>query len=344
MKKYKMENVDMLVKELSELTHYHKNNCNLYSYYVSTFFKNLNSTEDLKQIPYLPVRAFKEFELKSIKNNEVFKIMTSSGTSGQFSKIFLDKSTAQLQSKTLVRIFADTFGNGRYPMLIIDSEMTVRNRQTFSARTAAINGFSMFSRKRCFALNSEFKIDFDAIAKFLCEHKGQRIFVFGFTFLIWKNFIQEIRTAKRNIDLENAFILHGGGWKKLQEQSVSNDRFKDTILETTGCSNVRNYYGMVEQTGTIFMECEYGRLHACSASGALTRSRRDFSVLPDGHEGIIQIFSTIQRSYPGHSLLTEDVGSTTCNHDCPCGQKGAVVSISGRLQKAEVRGCSDAYS
>lgn len=334
----------MLLQELSELTDYHKKNCDAYSHYVSTFFKNSDKIQSLEQIPYLPVRAFKEFELKSVNKSKIFKTMTSSGTSGQFSKIYLDKDTAQLQSKTLLKIFTDTFGNGRYPMLIIDSETTVKNRQTFSARTAAINGFSLFSRKRCFALDNEFNIDLDGVKSFLNEHRGTRIFVFGFTFLIWQNFLQEIISKNYDIDLGNAFILHGGGWKKLQEQSVANDHFKDVIFQTIGCSNVRNYYGMVEQTGTIFMECDYGLLHACSASDAITRDPHDFSVLPDGKEGIIQIFSTIQKSYPGHSLLTEDVGTTIRDHHCPCGNKGTAISVSGRLHKAEVRGCSDAYT
>ena len=334
----------MILQELQELTDYHRKNCGEYSRYVSTFFKNSGNIQKLEQIPYLPVRALKEFELKSINESEIFKIMTSSGTSGQFSKIFLDKNTARLQSKTLLKIFTDTFGNGRYPMLIIDSESTVKNRQSFSARTAAINGFSLFSRKRCFALDNKFNIDLERVKNFLNDHRGTRIFVFGFTFLIWKNFIQEIISKNYDIDLQNAFILHGGGWKKLQEQSVSNDQFKDIIFQTTGCSNVRNYYGMIEQTGTIFMECEHGLLHSCSASNALTRNLHDFDVLPDGQEGIIQIFSTIQKSYPGHSVLTEDVGTTIRDHHCPCGNKGTAVSVSGRLHKAEVRGCSDAYT
>ena len=87
---------------------------------------------------------------------------------------------------------------------------------------------------------------------------------------------------------------------------------------------------MVEQTGTIFMECKHGQLHACSASDAITRDPHTFNIIPDGQEGLIQsIFDS--KSYPGHSLLTEDVGTTSRNHLCPCGQKGTVVSISGRL-------------
>ena len=42
-----------------------------------------------------PVRVFKEIDLLSIDKKNVFKIMTSSGTTGQRpSKIFIDKETA----------------------------------------------------------------------------------------------------------------------------------------------------------------------------------------------------------------------------------------------------------
>ena len=42
------------------------------------------------------------FDLKSISNNNVFKVMTSSGTTGQKpSKIYLDKKAASMQTKVL---------------------------------------------------------------------------------------------------------------------------------------------------------------------------------------------------------------------------------------------------
>ena len=334
----------MLINDLKGLTQHHIDNCELYKNYVETFYKNkIKSIKSIKDLPFLPVRAFKELELKSISDIEIFKTMTSSGTSGKYSKIFLDKVTANNQSSKLIEIFKDTFGNSRFPMIVIDSEKIIKDRSQFSARTAAINGFSIFSRRRVFALDDELNLDIKAIKDFMKKNGNQKFFIFGFTFMIWEYFIKELSKRNEKIDLSNAFVLHGGGWKKLENQKVSNNDFKKNIFKTINCSNVRNYYGMVEQTGNIFMECSKGSLHASSGSDVLIRSFDDLTPLEHGKEGVIQVFSNLQMSYPGHSILTEDVGHTMPGYSCDCGRKDTIVVISGRLKSAEVRGCSDAY-
>lgn len=332
----------MLLDELNALTKHHHANCKLYADYIDTMFAG-HEARELRDVPYLPVRAFKNFELKSVADDDVFKVMTSSGTSGAYSKIFLDKETAQVQSRKLIEIFTGTFSKSRFPMLVIDTEATVKDRMHFSARTAAINGFSLFSRGREFALNDDLSLDIERVQAFAEQNRETGIFIFGFTFLIWQNFIGALKAANVKLDLSNAFLLHGGGWKKLEEQKVSNDIFKAQVKEWTGCTNVRNYYGMVEQTGTIFMECEHGHLHAAKGSDVLARDPATFGALPHGKEGLIQVFSGIQKSYPGHSLLTEDMGYTLEGATCACGNPATIVKINGRLKQAEVRGCSDAY-
>lgn len=333
----------MLVHELNALTHHHKTHCKLYADYLQSLFPNVHPTH-LADVPFLPVRAFKDLEIKSIADDEIFKTMRSSGTAGKASQIFLDKNTAQKQSLALVENFGSHFGNGRFPMLVIDAESTVKDRLKFSARTAAINGFSMFSRGRCFALNDDMEPDFNRIRDFLIENTGKRIFVFGFTFIVWSAFIQELQKSGETLPLENAFFLHGGGWKRLEAQKVSTGAFKKAIELTTSSTSVHNYYGMVEQTGTIFIECENGRLHAARQSGALARDPVNHEPLEHGQTGILQVFSSIQFSYPGHSLLTEDIGRTYAGTDCGCGRASTIVEIDGRLERADVRGCSDAYS
>lgn len=332
----------MEIHALNYLTHLHMQNCKLYSDYVNSMFEDSVAT-DLASVPYLPVRAFKEFQLKSIGDQDIHKVLSSSGTSGKYSQIFLDKETALIQTKTLVQIFVRSFGTGRFPMLVIDTESTVKDRERFSARTAAINGFSMFARDRCFALNDALDIDLDRVRNFLARHKDSNIFVFGFTFLIWSKLVKQLRAKGVELDLRNAFFLHGGGWKKLENEKVSNQLFKSAIQSITGCSNVRNYYGMVEQTGTIFMECPNGSLHAAADGDVLIRDIHTHEPVKHGEQGLIQVFSAIQKSYPGHSLLTEDIGSTQPGASCICDYTGTILKVDGRLAKAEVRGCSDAY-
>lgn len=333
-----------LLLELVGLSEHHFVRCDLYRSYVETFFPDYLSATSLDQLPWLPVRAFKEFDLRSVHERDIFKTMNSSGTGGAQSVIYLDQETARLQQSKLIEVFQGSFGRKRFPMLVIDAESTVINRMKFSARTAAINGFSIFSRGRDFALNDDLEIDVDRVTAFLNKYSGQEIFIFGFTFIVWEKFIQNIRNQNLDFDFSNSFLVHGGGWKKLENKKVSASIFNDRISEVIGCQAVHNYYGMIEQTGSIYMECEFGNLHAPSGADAIVRGRDNFLHRGYGEEGLIQIFSNIQKSYPGHSLLTEDVGYTLPGSSCDCGRVGTILKVIGRLEKAEVRGCSDAVN
>ena len=66
--------------------------------------------------------------------------------------------------------------------------------------------------------------------------------------------------------------------------------------------------------------------------------------LPANMPGIIQVLSVLPTSYPGHSLLTEDIGEWTGVDDCPCGRLGRTFRVHGRVARAELRGCSDTHA
>lgn len=335
----------MMFENLLDLTKYHYNNCENYKKILDTLNIKFDKLQKVSDIPFIPVRLFKEFTMSSVPQEEVFKTMTSSGTSGQaVSKIVLDKETAANQQKTLVKIVSDFTGASRMPMLIIDSPSVIKNRQMFSARGAGILGFSIFGADRTYALDDDMKIDVETIEKFLEKHKGQPILLFGFTFMIWQYFYKELKKLlNHNIDLSNGILIHGGGWKKLVNEAVSKEDFKKALNEVCGIKSVHDYYGMVEQTGCVYMECEYGHLHSSAYSDVIIRNTKDFSIVPHGEKGIVQVVSLLPKSYPGHSLLTEDEGIILGEDDCPCGRKGKYFEIKGRIKNAEIRGCSDTY-
>jgi hypothetical protein len=159
--------------------------------------------------------------------------------------------------------------------------------------------------------------------------------------MIWEGLLRAAESSGRPIDLSGAILIHGGGWKKLADQQISNEEFKRRLRRQFGIERVHNYYGMVEQTGSIFMECEMGYLHTPDFSDVLIRDARTLKPVANGTSGLIQCFSPIPRSYPGHVLLTEDLGTVHGEDDCTCGRMGRYFSVSGRLPKAELRGCSD---
>ena len=333
----------MLLDDLVKLTERHRLACRFYRDDTDSMVANDAAPTSLADLPSLPVRAFKQFDLKSVPDDDVYKIMRSSGTSGSHSRIFLDRDTSRRQTVALSHCFADHFGPSRFPMLVIDSPKTIEDRLSFSARTAGINGFSMFSRGRCFALDDHMKLDLDSIRTFFEEHTGKTIFLFGFTSVVWADFLNALEGCGDKLNLENAFLLHGGGWKKMQEQAVTDALFKKTIRQTLGNVSVHDYYGMVEQTGTIYMQCEKGHLHTPVWSDVIIRDPADLSVMEFGKTGLVQVNSVLPTSYPGHCILTEDLGTIIGEDDCACGRLGKYFKVHGRVPKAQVKGCSDTF-
>lgn len=337
----------LLNARLHELTRAHYRSCEAYRRMMDAIGLDIDNLPDYDKLPFLPVRLFKEFELRSCSKEDVIKTMTSSGTTGQqVSRIYLDRATSAAQTKCLTKIVADFLGTKRVPMLILDSSAVIKNRAMFSARGAGILGFSMFGSKRQYALNEEMELDMEGLKHFLEEHQGQTIFLFGFTFMIWQHFYKKLIETGYHPDLSKGVLIHGGGWKKLINESVSPQEFKQRLHDACGIlpENIHDYYGMVEQTGTIYMECECGHLHAPVFSDVLIRRPLDFSLAEIGEEGIIEVVSVLPESYPGHLLLTEDKGVILGEDDCPCGRKGKYFKIIGRLKNAEIRGCSDTYA
>lgn len=344
----KEEKKRLLTERLVELTEHHQQQCCEYANILKSIDFNITAINDYAELPFLPVRLFKELELKSVENEEIVKTMTSSGTSGQaVSKIYLDRNTSSNQQKTMVKIVSEFTGSSRMPMIIIDCPSVVKNRRMFSARGAGILGFSIFGAKKIYALNNDMKLDVQRLKEFLEKFKEQKILLFGFTFMIWQHFYKELVRLKDEgivFDLSEGILIHGGGWKKLESEAVSQEEFHNRLKKVCGLNSIHDYYGMVEQTGCIYMECECGHLHASIFSDVIIRNPKDFSVCANGERGIIQVVSAIPESYPGHSLLTEDEGKIIGEDDCPCGRKGKYFKIYGRLKNAEIRGCSDTYA
>ena len=353
---------------LKELTEHHRTRCLPYARFLDAYgwpesgtvsdesdtAKNHSGSSGLSDhsghlpsaagFPFLPVSIFKEMELRSVPQEEVFKELRSSGTSSQSpSRIILDRETSALQQRVLYNIVTDFTKQDRMPYLVFDTKNVLKDRSLFSARGAGILGFSLFGSNTCYALDPQMRLDLEAVSAFLEKHAGKQILIFGFTFMIWQYVVRALEESGKKLPLEKGVLIHGGGWKKMQNEAVSPEEFKERLKTVTGISRVHNYYGMAEQTGSIFMECECGHLHASTWSEILFRRPEDFSLCDVGEKGLIEVISPIARSYPGHILLTEDTGILLGRDDCPCGRKGKYFSVTGRTPRAEIRGCSDTY-
>ena len=333
----------LYVNAMTSLVKHHYANSINYSNIIDVL--GYPKIEYLEDVPFLPIGLFKKIELKSISSESISKIITSSGTCGQeVSRIFLDEKNASDQRKVLIKIISTFTEKKRLPMLVIDSPFVLSNRELFSARGAAILGYSLLGADITYALNKDMELDIDVVNNFLKKYNNQKVLIFGFTFVIWEKFIQALEKNNLNYDIKDGILMHGGGWKKMIDVEVDNPTFKRKIKQILGVNKIYNYYGMAEQTGSVFMECEYGYLHSSIFSDILIRDPFDFKILGKEEKGLIQLLSLLPTSYPGHSILSEDIGLLHGEDDCRCGRLGKYFSVHGRIKKAEIRGCSDVYS
>lgn len=332
-----------LLAQLNLLSQHHQQHCADYR----NLLNNLNYSthaETYADLLPLAVRHFKLGKLSSVPVDEEFKVMTSSGTTSQVvSQVVLDRETAMLQSKALVYIFKDWIGSKRLPMLIIDHQGLTKNRSGYSARGAGVQGLSFLGRAHCYALDENMQIRWPEVEAFIDQYGDGPVLIFGFTFMLWQHFLTLLQAQQRCLQLNHGVLFHSGGWKKLQDQAVDNPTFKALVKRTIGNLKVHNFYGMVEQTGTVYIECEQGHLHAPLLADILIRNQHTLQPAEMGETGLIQVLSALPYSYPGHSLLTEDLGRVLGEDDCSCGRKGRYFEVLGRLPKTEVRGCSDTF-
>lgn len=335
----------MLQQELWSLTREHAKHCLPYNKVLQALNCDWTTEGQMDEIPFLPVRMFKHHELRSIPLEKVQKTLTSSGTTGQLvSKIYLDKDTAVYQSKTLTNIMKDFIGTKRLPMILIESESVIKNRQSFSARGAGLLGLMIFGRDHFYLLDENMRVRWPEFEAFLAKHQDEQLLFFGFTFMVWQFLYLESIKHNVKLNLEDSILIHSGGWKKLLDLAVSNEVFKQKLHEDFGLQHVYNFYGMVEQVGSIFMECPKGHLHTPNFADVIVRDIKSLQPLAIGQSGILQVLSILPHSYPGHSLLTEDMGTLLGEDDCPCGRSGKYFRIEGRIPSAELRGCSDTYA
>jgi hypothetical protein len=338
-----VEKNEIFFNAMKESLTYHIKNSSEFQKICKNQSFNVEKNFKIDQIPFLPVSVFKKFELISIPKDSVFKTIFSSATTSKTpSKIFLDRITSERQTKALVSIMSD-FLYEKMDFFILDAKDTISSSNEIKSRSSAIRGFLPFMKSIKFLLNENLEISNLELQEI--KNSNQYCF-FGFTWLIYKIISenkdnQEIKNKLSKIKLP--FILHLGGWKKLTDINISREKFYQEICEffNTEKSKIIDIYGMTEQLGTIYPDCKFGNKHVSAYSEIIIRNPSTLESEEIGKKGLIQLLSPIPHSYPGISILSDDLGHLVGIDDCPCGRKGKYFRFDKRSESADLKGCGD---
>jgi hypothetical protein len=302
-------------------------------------------------VPPLPVSMFKQFLLSAVPAEQVVRELHSSSTTGQQpSRIAIDKTTAFRQARALVSLLKEHVGVQRRPYLVLDAPEAAAQGDILTARGAAIRGIGNFASQTVYAMNqgpdNALEPDWPRIEAFFRDYGNQPVLLFGFTFMVWTRFVAEAERLGKRFSAPQAILLHSGGWKKLTAQSVAKEEFSQRTAAVLGCSvhHILDFYGMVEQVGTVFVDCGSGNKHAPAFADIVIRRPGSLEPVSVGEPGIIEVVSVLPSSYPGQALITEDQGVLLGVDDCPCGRRGRYFRFTRRIEQAEVRGCGDTFA
>ncbi|MEI8372071.1 MAG: hypothetical protein WCJ35_04455 [Planctomycetota bacterium] len=342
-----------LLTAVREQIGHHAEHCPLYARWLRhQGFDPRDPINSLADVPFLPVGIFKRLYLSSVDESQVVRVLASSGTSSQVpSRIPLDQTTRNRQMKVLGAILSHRLGGQRRPFLILDAppEKSLDADRELSARVAGMRGYLMAATEQEYALRRDgdrLLLDREKVLAAVQRWKaeGKPFCLLGYTYLLYEYVVRSMREQGIRIELPpSTFVIHFGGWKKLQQQAVTKSVLTDHTSEVFGLvpSSIIDIYGFTEQLGVIYPDDFQGVKRTPTYSEVLVRDPRTLDVVPDGTVGLLEFICPLPHSYPGIAVLLDDMGRIVTREPGSDGLQGTGFEIVGRAERAEARGCGD---
>lgn len=303
-------------------------------------------------LPPIFANYFKRHLLLSSTGQDALEL-TSSGTSGQKSRMRFDDRSIQAAQGMVDHIFRhyewDTpDAPCNYLLLSYEPLETVTlgtaYTDQFLCKYAPVN-------KVAYALRNTGKDhEFDpfgviqALQYFAQDDAPVRIF--GFPAFMW--FVLE---RMRDMNLppltlpSGSLTFFGGGWKTHADKEIPKAMLYAQLGEQLGLPDerCRDGYGSVEHC-VPYVECAHHHFHIPVYARAWIRDTRTFEIKGYGERGFLQFASPYITSSPAHSIVMSDLAILHRARECGCGVQTDWFELLGRASQHQARSCALAAS
>lgn len=309
---------------------------------------DLDNLEDWSRLPPIFASFFKRQLLLS-STGETALELTSSGTSGEKSRMRYDERSLTAAQFMVARIFhhyhwhtPDTPCN----YLILGYEPEERIALGTSYTDQFLCSFAPANRV-CYALRRtgnghQFDL-FGVIAALQAfAEEGLQVRIFGFPAFLWQTLQQMQATGVADLRLPaRSLAFFGGGWKTRAAQEIPRAQLYAQIHRQLGIdlANCRDGYGAVEHA-VPYIECAHHRFHVPVYSRVYVRNPADFCVLPYGERGLLGFVSPYISSSPAHAVVMSDLATLHPGSSCGCGLSTDWFELHGRAGTTASRSCA----
>ena len=311
--------------------------------------ESVRTEKDIRNIPFLFVAALKERDLTTLPPSQIVLELKSSGTSGQHSRMQLDRGSLMRVRRMAWKVFeglglTDLERAHDYICFTYDPEVAKDLGTAWTDKL--LSGFTkkgeIFYTFRWSKAKNDFYFDIDGAVSAMKKFEDARglVRLVGFPAFALKLTEEFKRRYGRYPKLNpESSVVTGGGWKTLADEAIDKKVYRGILAANLGIpvENVRDLFGMVEH-GVPYVDCKLGNFHIPNYGRVIVRHPGTLEPLGYGKKGLLQFMTPYLTSYPSLSVLSSDFGLV--RQRCACGLAGPVLEIHGRAGVKKLKGCA----
>ncbi|MEA5049512.1 MAG: acyl-protein synthetase [Eubacteriales bacterium] len=307
----------------------------------------IHGEEDLWRIPVLPTLYFKRNIIHSMPQNKIALTAVSSGTSGQSSRIQLDRKSLLTGIIMALRLFSYHGAISLIPSYsILLGYEPQKGNHLGAIKSAYGSTFLTPSIGRTYALkatkNGYVPNQEEVLAALLnCEKKKLPVRLVGFPMYLGK-LIEELKRQGKRCQLNpHSKVLLGGGWKQAVHAAPDPGELYESVTEILGIprENILEFFSAVEHP-VAYCKCKNGNFHVPAYSRVIIRDVRSLQPTALGEAGLLSFVCPLVYSMPLLSVMTDDLATAHAPEECGCGIATPYFTLLGRAGARGVRTCA----
>ncbi len=309
--------------------------------------ENLASFSDLSKLPFLPTLFFKKHHVYSLPKYRLPVKVTSSGTSGQFSRIGFAWSELWYALKMAIRVVNKRHLVSLRPCnYIVFGYKPNRHNKTGVTKTAFITTLLAPALHRTYALkykDGKYEPDLESVIRDIEKYAKKKTPVRFMGFPSYTTFVMQMMEERKiSVKLpKGSKIMLAGGWKQFYTEEVEKSIFYDLAKRVLGVSDedIVEFFGAVEHP-ILYCDCKNHHFHVPVYGRVLIRDVNTLEPVPYGTPGLVNLLTPLVKGTPLTSVMTDDLGILHDGTSCGCGQTSPYLDILGRVGLKDIKTCA----
>jgi phenylacetate-coenzyme A ligase PaaK-like adenylate-forming protein len=303
-----------------ELFHFQSRANEIYKSYLNARKIEVNSVKSLKQIPFLPIRFFKDFAVVSGSTQDYKDFYSSSGTTGMItSRHYIWSEEWYLNHAK--RIFESVYGSLQdFHVLALLPAYLERPGSSLVSMAAHFikesnsldSGFYLYNQ-------DELMVKLENLGK-----DGKKILLLGVTFAL----LDLAESGKTFNSPQNLIVMETGGMKGRRKEMIR-EEVHAILKQFFGLDSIHSEYGMTEMMSQAYSKGE-GKYTIPNTMRVMLRDVHDplsWATRSQGGINVIDLANFHSCSF----IETQDLGRFDEN---------GYLEILGRFDHSEIRGCN----